>query len=227
MTNARFAQLFGQPVRPMEGEIEEFHWDVAASVQKVTEEIVLRMARDLHARTGLSKLCMAGGVALNCVANGRILRDGPFEDLWVQPAAGDAGGALGAALFAHNCVLGKPRAFRMDHAFWGPEYSDEAIQGYLDAQGAPYRQLSRQQVIGETARLLHEDQAVVGWFQGRMEWGPRSLGSRTSRSSSARASGPSRRRAWRRRPPSGSTSTARARTCCWSVRSGRAEGCRP
>ena len=179
MTNARFAKLFGHPVRPMESEIEAFHWDMAASVQKITEEIVLRMARDLHARTGLSKLCMAGGVALNCVANGRILREGPFEDLWVQPAAGDAGGALGAALFAHNCVLGKPRVFRMDHAFWGPEYSDEAIRGYLDAQGAPYRQLSRQQMIGETARRLHEDQAVVGWFQGRMEWGPRSLGSRS------------------------------------------------
>ena len=179
MTNARFAELFGHPVRPMESEIEDFHWDMAASVQKVTEEIVLRMVRDLHARTGLSKLCMAGGVALNCVANGRILREGPFEDLWVQPAAGDAGGALGAALFAHNCVLGKPRAFRMDHAFWGPEYADEAIRDYLDARGAPYRQLSRQQVIGETARLLHEEQAVVGWFQGRMEWGPRSLGSRS------------------------------------------------
>jgi carbamoyltransferase len=179
MTNARFAELFGHPVRPMESEIEEFHWDMAASVQKVTEEIVLRMARDLHARTGLSKLCMAGGVALNCVANGRLLREGPFEDLWVQPAAGDAGGALGAALFAHNCVLGKPRAFRMDHAFWGPEYSDEAIRAYLDARGAPYRQLPQPEVIAETARLLHEDQAVVGWFQGRMEWGPRSLGSRS------------------------------------------------
>ena len=100
--------------------MEEFHWDMAASIQKVTEEIVLRMVRDLHARTGMKNLCMAGGVALNCVANGRIVREGPFEKLWVQPAAGDAGGALGAALFAYNAVLGKPRAFRMDHAFWGP-----------------------------------------------------------------------------------------------------------
>jgi carbamoyltransferase len=179
MTNERFAKLFGHPVREMEGEMEQFHWDMAASVQKVTEEIVLRMVRSLHERTGLKNLCMAGGVALNCVANGRIVREGPFENLWVQPAAGDAGGALGAALFAYNCVLGKPRAFRMDHAFWGPEYSDAAIRKYLDARGAPYRTLSRQEMIRETARLLHDEQAVVGWFQGRTEWGPRSLGSRS------------------------------------------------
>jgi carbamoyltransferase len=179
MTNERFSKLFGHPVRAMEGEMEQFHWDMAASVQKVTEEIVLRMVRSLHERTGLKNLCMAGGVALNCVANGRIVREGPFENLWVQPAAGDAGGALGAALFAYNCVLGKPRAFRMDHAFWGPEYSDAAITKYLDARGAPYRTLSREEMIGETARLLHDDQAVVGWFQGRTEWGPRSLGSRS------------------------------------------------
>jgi carbamoyltransferase len=179
MTNDRFARLFGQPVRSMEGKMEQFHWDVAASVQKVTEEIVLRMARDLHARTGMKNLCMAGGVALNCVANGRIVREGPFENLWVQPAAGDAGGALGAALFAYNAVLGKPRAFRMDHAYWGPAYPDAAIRRYLDARGAPYRTLSRDEMIRETARRIHADQAVVGWLQGRMEWGPRSLGSRS------------------------------------------------
>ena len=179
MTNGRFAKLFGHPVRGMDDEMEAFHWDMAASVQKVTEEIVLRIARDLHARTGMENLCMAGGVALNCVANGRIIREGPFKNLWVQPAAGDAGGALGAALFAHNCLLDNPRTFRMDHAFWGPEYSDEAIRGYLDACGAPYRTLSRDEMIRETARQLNGEQAVVGWFQGRMEWGPRSLGSRS------------------------------------------------
>ena len=179
MTNHRFAKLFGHPVRQMEGPMEQFHWDMAASVQKVTEEIVLRMARDLHAKTGMKNLCMAGGVALNCVANGRLIREGPFENLWVQPAAGDAGGALGAALFAYNCVLNKPRSFRMDHAYWGPEYSDEAIRRYLDARGAPYETLPRNEMIQETARLLDEEQAVVGWFQGRMEWGPRSLGSRS------------------------------------------------
>jgi carbamoyltransferase len=122
---------------------------------------------------------MAGGVALNCVANGRIVREGPFENLWVQPAAGDAGGALGAALFVHNCVLGKPRSFRMDHAYWGPSYSDAAIRSYLDARNAPYRSLPRDEMIAEVARRLSDDQAVVGWFQGRLEWGPRSLGSRS------------------------------------------------
>jgi carbamoyltransferase len=179
MTNQRFADLFGHPVRGMDDEMETFHWDMAASVQRVTEEIVLRIVRDLHRTTGMKNLCMAGGVALNCVANGRILREGPFEDLWVQPAAGDAGGALGAALFVYNTVLGKPRATRMDHAFWGPEYSEESIRAFLDARGAPYRTLSYEDMIGECARRLDEDQAVVGWFQGRMEWGPRSLGSRS------------------------------------------------
>ena len=179
MTNQRFAQLFGHPRRESESKMEEFHWDMAASVQHVTEEIVLRMVRELHKNTGMKNLCMAGGVALNCVANGRIVREGPFERLWVQPAAGDAGGALGAALFAYHAVLGKPRAFRMEHAFWGPAYSDEAIRAYLDAQGARYRTLPRDEMIRETARQLNEEQAVVGWFQGRMEWGPRSLGSRS------------------------------------------------
>ncbi|MCZ6713080.1 MAG: hypothetical protein O7B29_03955, partial [Deltaproteobacteria bacterium] len=179
MTNDRFAALFEQPVRAMEGPMEQFHWDMAASVQKVTEEIVLRMVRDLHAKTGMKNLCMAGGVALNCVANGRIVREGPFENLWVQPAAGDAGGALGAALFAYNGVLNKPRSWRMDHAFYGPAFSDETIQKYLDARGVPYKTLPRDEMIRESARLLHEEQAVIGWFQGRMEWGPRSLGSRS------------------------------------------------
>jgi carbamoyltransferase len=179
MTNARFEKLFGQPRRDPDAKMEQFHWDVAASIQKVTEEIVLAMVRDLHRRTGMRNLCMAGGVALNCVANGRVVREGPFEELWVQPAAGDAGGALGAALFAHNAVLGKPRSFRMDHAFWGPAWSDEAIRRYLDARGVPYRTLPRGEMIAETARVLDQEQGVVGWFQGRMEWGPRSLGSRS------------------------------------------------
>jgi len=141
--------------------------------------VMLAAARHIHRQTNMDHLCMAGGVALNCVANGRIVREGPFENLWVQPAAGDAGGALGAALFAYNTVLGKPRAFRMDHAFWGPAYSDEAIRSYLDGRGARYRTLPRDEMIRETARQLSEEQAVVGWFQGRMEWGPRSLGSRS------------------------------------------------
>ncbi|NQZ97107.1 MAG: carbamoyltransferase [Myxococcales bacterium] len=179
MTNDHFADLFGHPVRKGESKMEQFHWDMAASIQNVTEEIMLRMVRSLHEQTGLPNLCMAGGVALNCVSNGRIVREGPFENLWVQPAAGDAGGALGAALFVHNAVLGKPRNHRMDHAYWGPCYTDEAIQQCLDARGAVYKTMSRADMIAETARQLEANQAVVGWFQGRMEWGPRSLGSRS------------------------------------------------
>ncbi|MEN8182349.1 MAG: carbamoyltransferase [Myxococcota bacterium] len=179
MTNQRFEELFEKPRRTPESEMEQFHWDMAASIQHVTEEIMLRIVRDLHQRTGMKNLCMAGGVALNCVANGRIVREGPFEQLWVQPAAGDAGSALGAALFVEHQVLEKPRRFQMDHAFWGPRFSDEEIRSYLDGRGAPYRTLPRDEVIGETARLLDEKQAVVGWFQGRLEWGPRSLGSRS------------------------------------------------
>jgi len=179
MTNQKFSDLFGHPVRERESEMEQFHWDMAASVQKVTETAILHMVNDLHARTGMKYLCMAGGVALNCVANGRIIREGPFDDLWVQPAAGDAGGALGAALFVHNTILGMPRATRMEHCFWGPEFSDAEIREYLDARGARYRSSSRDEMIRETARRLDEDQAVVGWFQGRTEWGPRSLGARS------------------------------------------------
>jgi carbamoyltransferase len=179
MTNSKFSELFGQPVRDLESEMEQFHWDMAASIQKVTETAILHMVNDLHQKTGMKNLCMAGGVALNCVSNGRIIREGPFENLWVQPAAGDAGGALGAALFVHNTILGKPRATRMQHCYWGPGYSDEAIRNYLDGRGAPYHQLTRNEMIRETARQLDEKQAVVGFFQGRTEWGPRSLGARS------------------------------------------------
>ncbi len=178
MTNKRFEKLFGEPRREGESEMQDFHWDMAASIQKVTEEVVLRVARDLHAKTGMKNLCMAGGVALNCVANGRLIREGPFENLWVQPAAGDAGGALGAAMFAEHCVMDRPRKFRMDHAYWGPEYDDEEIRKFLELRGAPYHTFSRDEMIRETARHLDE-QKVIGWFQGRMEWGPRSLGSRS------------------------------------------------
>jgi carbamoyltransferase len=178
MTNRHFDKLFGEPRREPESKMEQFHWDMAASIQKVTEEIVLAMVRDLHARTGMKNLCMAGGVALNCVANGRIIREGPFEQLWVQPAAGDAGGALGAALFAYNSVLHQPRIPAMQHAYWGPGYTDAELRRYLDERGVPYHSYSRDEMIEEVARLL-EEQAVVGWFNGRMEWGPRSLGSRS------------------------------------------------
>ena len=178
MTNARFERLFGMPRRGSESEMEAFHWDIAASVQRVTEEIVLRIVNHLHAQTGMKNLCMAGGVALNCVANGRIIRESPFENLWVQPAAGDAGGALGAALFAWTQILGNERVHRMDHAFWGPEYSDDEIAATLDARDAVYHVLEHDEMIRRSAELLDE-QKVIGWFQGRMEWGPRSLGSRS------------------------------------------------
>jgi carbamoyltransferase len=179
MTNRHFENLFGKPRRQGESEMEQFHWDMAASVQVVTEEIVLAIVRDLHRKTGMRNLCMAGGVALNCVSNGRIVREGPFENLWVQPAAGDAGGALGAALYVEHALLGNPRKFEMKHAYWGPSQTDAEICAELDAQGAQYRTLSRDDMISEVARRLDEDQAVVGWFQGRMEWGPRSLGARS------------------------------------------------
>jgi carbamoyltransferase len=178
MTNRHFDKVFGEPRRAAESKMEQFHWDMAASIQKVTEEIVLRIVNDLHTRTGMKNLCMAGGVALNCVANGRIVREGPFEELWVQPAAGDAGGALGAALFAYNTVLDQPRIPAMDHAYWGPEYSDAETRRFLEEREVPFHSYSRDDMIEEVARLLDE-QAVIGWFNGRMEWGPRSLGSRS------------------------------------------------
>jgi carbamoyltransferase len=132
MTNRRFDRLFGGPPRQPETRLEQRHWDIAASVQKVTEEVVLRMARHLHEVTGQENLCMAGGVALNCVANGRLLREGPFKRLFVQPAAGDAGGAVGVATFIYHHVLGHERKWVWPHAYWGPEYTTEEIRQYLD-----------------------------------------------------------------------------------------------
>ena len=179
MTNKRFERAMGRPKREPEAKMEEFHWDVAASIQKVTEEIVLLMARDLRKQTGMKNVVLAGGVALNCVANGHLMRAGIFDDVWIQPAAGDAGGALGAALFAEHSVLKRPRKLKMDHAFWGPSYDDEEIRKFLEKRGAPYKTYPREEMIRETARVIDEEQAVVGWFQGRMEWGPRSLGARS------------------------------------------------
>jgi carbamoyltransferase len=156
--------------------------DLAASVQKVTEEIMLRSARHIHRETGLKHLCLAGGVALNCVGNGRLLREGPFESIWIQPAAGDAGGALGVALAIYHRVAEGQRVPEdgdsMRGAFLGPEYTDADIRAYLDSTGAVYTSHLRDDMICRTARLLAEGK-VVGWFQGRMEFGPRSLGARS------------------------------------------------
>jgi carbamoyltransferase len=183
MTSPKLHRLFGGPPRKAESEITQRHMDLAASVQAATEEIVLRMARRIHASTGLSNLVLAGGVALNCVANGRLVREGPFENLWIQPAAGDAGGALGTALFIWHQLLKQPRHPQghdsQQGSFLGPQFSDEEIRRLLDQAGANYTLCSSDdELCSEVAELI-ADEKVVGWFQGRMEFGPRALGARS------------------------------------------------
>ena len=182
MTSRAFDRLFGGPPREPETPLKQRELDLARSVQDVCEEIMLRMARALHRETGLPNLCMAGGVALNCVGNGRILREGPFRELWIQPAAGDAGGALGVAQLIWHRHLGRPRSGdgtdAMKGAYLGPSYSDEEIRAFLDAEGAAYVRLEPDDLISEVAALLAREQ-VVGWFDGRMEYGPRTLGARS------------------------------------------------
>jgi carbamoyltransferase len=178
MTNGAFDEFFGGPPRKPETWMNEREFDIAASVQKVCEEVVLRMVNHIHQVTGLRNLCMAGGVALNCVANGRVVRETPMKNLFVQPAAGDAGGAVGVAHYLYNTIAGKPRTGAWTHAYLGPEYKDAEIQDYLDGLGAKYRVLSDAELVGATARLI-ADGNVVGWYQGRMEFGPRALGGRS------------------------------------------------
>jgi carbamoyltransferase len=178
MTNGAFSEFFGGPPRKPETWMTEREFDIAASVQKVCEEVVLRMARYIHRETGLSNLCMAGGVALNCVANGRVIRETPFKNLFVQPAAGDAGGAVGVAHYLYNTLEKQPRGKAWTHAYLGPAYTDDEIRQYLDTAGARYTALPRQELLAATARLLSEGN-VIGWFQGRMEFGPRALGGRS------------------------------------------------
>jgi carbamoyltransferase len=182
MTNERFAKLFGKPVRTSDQLLTPFHMDVAASIQAVLEEAVLRLTRGLAARTGARNLCLAGGVALNCVANGKVLRDGKFDSIWIQPAAGDAGGAVGAALAAYHQFKGQPRSVdtsdAMSGAYLGPEFSQTDIEQRLTATGARFAVLDEIAVVDTTAKAL-ADQLAVGWFQGRMEFGPRSLGARS------------------------------------------------
>ncbi|RLU81601.1 hypothetical protein CTZ27_32470 [Streptomyces griseocarneus] len=183
MTGPGFERLFGGPRRLPEGPLTDRECDLAASVQQVTEEVMVRLARTARALTGERRLCLAGGVALNCVANGRIAEEGVFDELWVQPAAGDAGGALGAALAVAH-ARGAPREHvaagrdAMAGALLGPEYTDEEIGAYLDAQGVPYRRVDPRTLVREAAAALAEGR-IVGWFQGRMEFGPRALGSRS------------------------------------------------
>jgi carbamoyltransferase len=152
--------------------------DVAASIQAVTEEVVLALARQLHKETGLTRLCMAGGVALNSVANGRILRETPFEEIYVQPAAGDSGGALGAALVGHHMLMGRPRQFVMRHAYWGQEHAAGEVDAFLKGENIPHARMEDDALLARVVDAL-EAGKVIGWFQGRSEWGPRALGNRS------------------------------------------------
>jgi carbamoyltransferase len=182
MTGRRFAELFGGPPRDPESPITRREMDLAASIQSVTEEVILKCARHVHEQTRLPNLCLAGGVALNCVANGRILREGPFDRLWIQPAAGDAGGALGAALFVWHQLLDCERIPRESDAqkgsLLGPSYSNDAIRAVLDGMGAKYAMLEEGALLERVAALLDAGK-IVGWFHGRMEFGPRALGARS------------------------------------------------
>lgn len=183
MTNERFDELFGRPPRKPEAEITQMDMDLARSIQVVTEEIILRMARHVHAVTGKKDLCLAGGVALNCVANGRLYREGPFENIWIQPAAGDAGGALGAALFVWHQLLGNDRqpGGELDHqrgTYLGPEFSESEVREFLAAQSIPHTVMAEDEIADTVAELIAGEN-VIGWFQGRMEFGPRALGSRS------------------------------------------------
>lgn len=183
MTNRRFAKLFGGPPRKPETEITQREMDVAASIQDVTEEIVLKMANHVYEETGQKNLCLAGGVALNCVANGRILREGPFENIWIQPSAGDAGGALGAALAVWYRYLGNERANPNGHdsqqgSYLGPSFSDEEVKKFLVSQGYPFQGLNGDQKARSIAAQIAQGK-IVGYMAGRMEFGPRALGARS------------------------------------------------
>ena len=182
MTNRNFDELFGGPPRKPETAVTQREMDIASSIQFVTEEVVLRLAKTVQQETGAEFLCLAGGVALNCVANGRLLREGTFKDIWIQPAAGDAGGALGAALSVWYEYLGNSRnvdeSDSMAGSYLGPKYTDDAIESYLDSVNAKYKKLDDKELMPQLAQFLAEEN-VIGWFQGRMEFGPRALGGRS------------------------------------------------
>jgi carbamoyltransferase len=183
MTNRRFAKLFGGPPRKPETEITPREMDIAASIQAVTEEALLKMANHVYRETGQENLCLAGGVALNCVANGRILRQAPFRNIWIQPAAGDAGGALGAALSVWHRYLGRAREIRdgddgQEGSYLGPSFSNEEVKRFLSDKGYPYRELDSGQRARRIAELIAEGK-IVGYMAGRMEYGPRALGARS------------------------------------------------
>jgi carbamoyltransferase len=183
MTGPRFHELFGGAPRAPESNLEQRHMDLAASIQSVTEEIIMRMARELHRRTDEKDLVLAGGVALNCVANGRLLREGPFERIWIQPAAGDAGGALGAALFVAHQLREEPRDVRPQDqqrgSLIGPAYPSTEVDDFLKTSGVNAASFTREDLLLEQVTDLLAAGKVVGWFQGRMEFGPRALGARS------------------------------------------------
>ncbi len=182
MTNSKFDALFGGPARKSETDLGQREMDIAASIQKVTEEVVLRLGKTVKKELGVNYLCLAGGVALNCVSNGELLRSGVFDDIWIQPAAGDAGGALGAALSVWHEYLDKPRtanpADSMKGSYLGCHYSDDEIETYLQSVNASYQRLDDESLMKQLAGILDDGQ-VIGWMQGRMEFGPRALGSRS------------------------------------------------
>ncbi|HRX84243.1 MAG TPA: carbamoyltransferase C-terminal domain-containing protein, partial [Phycisphaerae bacterium] len=162
-----------------ETELDAFHQDIAQSGQKIVEEIMVKMAAHVHRQTGMDNVCIAGGVGLNCVANWRILQESGFKNIFIQPAAGDSGAALGTAFYLYNSVLKNPRTFTMHHAYWGPSFTDAEIKRALDATGMAYRYVDREEdLLNETAGMIAEGK-VIGWFQGRLEFGPRALGARS------------------------------------------------
>ncbi len=179
MFNRRWEALFGRPMRPTETELDDFHRDIAHSGQKIVEEIMVKMAAHVHRETGMDNLCVAGGVGLNCVANWRMLQESGFKNIFIQPAAGDSGGALGTAFYLYNSVLKNPRTFTMTHAYWGPSFTDDQIRRALDRAGLNYRYVDREEDLLEETAAMIADGKVIGWFQGRLEFGPRALGARS------------------------------------------------
>ncbi|MDY6789409.1 MAG: carbamoyltransferase [Candidatus Nanohaloarchaea archaeon] len=178
MYSDKFLDAFGEPRDPDRDDFDQRHADLAASIQKVTEDIMLKMADHLYQETGSENLCLAGGVILNCVANGRLKRESPFENLYIQGAAGDDGGAVGAAFYTYNTLLDNPREFSMEDMYWGPSYTNSEIKSFLDSRGIEYKEFDGDEIVEHTAERI-ADGEIVGWFQGRIEFGPRALGNRS------------------------------------------------
>jgi carbamoyltransferase len=178
MFNSKFEKLFGRPQRPKESELEDFHRDIAHSGQKVVEETIVKLADALQKKYQSKNLCISGGVGLNSVANWKILKETQIENIFIQPAAGDDGSAVGIAFFIYHCLLKQPRSFVMNHAYFGPSFTNQECQAFLDSKGVSYQLLSEEELLNQAAQCIWDNE-VVGWFQGRMEFGPRALGSRS------------------------------------------------